>query len=74
MLLRIDSKQFNSICFRHLKDGVLFLFIRVYSCLCPVLNTFYEFNLAFDLAAYDSRIKIRFGVIRFGLVVDKIKC
>ena len=74
MLLRIDSKQFNSICFRHLKDGVLFLFIRVYSCLCPVLNTFYEFNLAFDLAAYDSRIKIRFGVIRFGLGVDKIKC
>ena len=49
----------------------------VYSCLfvfTPVLNTFYEFNLAFDLAAASIGRKIRFGVIRFGVGVDKTKC
>ena len=40
----------------------------------PVLNTFYEFNLAFDLAAASIGRKIRFGVIRFGVGVDKTKC
>ena len=64
-----------SIYINRLKDGSFYFCVD--PCLfvfTPVLNTFYEFNLAFDLAAFSIGRKIRFGVIRFGVGVDKTKC